>query len=507
MTYSLDTILNATHDALIMIDGQGCVTLLNDAAEKLLNIKREDIMGRYIKEVIPGSRLPDVLESGQPELNKQVELEDTTIITNRMPVKDEAGNLIGALAVFRDITEILQMERVVTDLREMESMLRSILHFAQDAISVVDQEGNGLYINPAYTRLTGLSEQDVIGKPAHVDIAEGDSMHMKALRTRKPVYNATLKVGFSKKDVLVNVMPIIIQGELKGSVAVIYDMSELLELQEELQQTKQIIRKLEAKHTFADLIAEDPMMQEVVDKAKRGAATLAPVLLRGELGTGKELFAHSIHHAGDRKFGRFVHVYCMVIPIEKLEYELFGCENDLSQQERKGTYKGLIEEADQGTIFLDEIGQLPLSIQEKLLKLLQDKTICRMGSMQSIPVDVRVIASTSIHLEKAVEEKRFREDLYYRMNAITILIPPLRHHKSDILPLCRYFLQLLNQDYGRAVQELSLEALDCLLAYDWPGNSRELKNILERAMIHMKLGENVIQKKHLSDNVQGIKTV
>ncbi|MGZ4112685.1 MAG: PAS domain S-box protein, partial [Tumebacillaceae bacterium] len=183
----LNVILNSTHDAMIAVNAEGIITVYNAAAERLSGHRADEMIGQLASEVIPNSRLHVVLATGEPELNQLQVLDQTRIFTNRVPVRDDNGRLEGAVAVFRDVTEIEQLAEEVTNLKEIQSLLEAIINSTQDAISVVDTKGNGIMINPAYTRLTGLSEQDILGKPADADIAEGESMHLKVLQTRKPV--------------------------------------------------------------------------------------------------------------------------------------------------------------------------------------------------------------------------------------------------------------------------------------------------------------------------------
>jgi PAS domain S-box-containing protein len=496
-TREIEVIINSTHDAMIAVNKDGIVTIYNSAAEKLTGISSEYALGKHILDVVPNSGLTNVLATGQAELNQDQQLGDIRIISNRMPVKDENGNIIGAVAVFRDITEILELASQITNLKEMQIMLEAVFNSTQDAISVVDQNGLGVMVNPAYTRLTGLKSEDVIGKPATVDIAEGESIHFKVLETRKPVRNARLKVGSAKREVIVDAAPIIVDGQLRGSVGVIHDISEIKKLTEELNQAKQIIRKLEAKYTFDDIVSADSKMLEVLDRAKKAAGTPATVLLQGESGTGKELFAHAIHNDSARRFNQFVRVNCAAISQSLLESELFGYDEGAFTGAKKGGKKGLFEMASGGTIFLDEIGEINLGTQAKLLRVLQEKEIIRVGGTGSIAIDVRVIAATNIDLEKAMKEGRFREDLYYRLNVIPIKIPPLRERKGDIPDLARNIIEKYNLEYGRSVQGISPGALRMLMEYDWPGNIRELENFLGRAIINMKFNETIIEEGHL----------
>ncbi|AGE22967.1 transcriptional activator [Geobacillus sp. GHH01] len=491
-------IFHSSHDGMIVVDEYAYITDMNQSAAELLGVDKDEVIGKPILDVLPSSGLPRVLETRQTEFHQEVELANgKKLITTRIPIIDDNGKLFGALAVFKDITELVALAEEITDLKEVRMMLEAIIHSSEEAISVVDENGNGILINPAYTRLTGLTEEDVIGKPATADIAEGESMHMQVLKTRRPVRGARMKVGPKNRDVIVNVAPIIVDGVLKGSVGVIHDVSEIQRLTTELNRARQIIRTLEAKYSFADIVGESEEMKVAIEQAKLAAKTPATILLRGESGTGKELFAHAIHNASDRKYNKFIRVNCAAIPETLLESELFGYEEGAFSGARRGGKRGLFEEANNGSIFLDEIGELSASTQAKLLRVLQEREIVRVGGTKPIPINVRVIAATNVNLEKAIAEGAFREDLYYRLNRMPIYIPPLRARKEDIPALCRHLIQKLNQDYGRNVEGVTDEAMAKLLAYDWPGNVRELENVLGRAMIFMKFHEVMIDATHL----------
>ncbi len=380
---------------------------------------------------------------------------------------------------------------------EAQTLLEAIINSTQDAISVVDAKGIGILINPAYTRLTGLQKDQVIGKSADVDIAEGESVHLQVLHTREAVRNVKMKVGPKRRDVLVNVAPILVGDELKGSVAVIHDISEMRALSDELERARKRIRNLEAKYTFDDILGTSVAMTASVEAAKRAAQTKATVLLRGESGCGKELFAHAIHNASDRKYNQFIRVNCAAIAESLLESELFGYVEGAFSGARKGGKKGLFEEANDGTIFLDEIAELSLNTQAKLLRVLQEREIVRVGGVSPIAVNVRVIAATHVNLEQAISQGKFREDLYYRLNVLPIVIPPLRHRMEDIPLLTQMMVERFNHDFGRSVKEISPEAMERLCDYDWPGNVRELENVIGRAMIQAKYQESTIERSQI----------
>lgn len=497
-SFKRDLIFNSTDDGMVGIDDRGIVMLFNKSAERMIGKKQEDVMGIHISEVIPESKLTRTIETRRTEINQEVILGNgLKIISNRIPMITEQDEIIGAFSVFKDITEVVNLAEEITNLREIQTMLEAIIHSSDDAISVVDEEGKGIMINPAYTRITGLSQEEVIGKPATADISEGESIHLKVLQTRRAIRGTRMRVGPKRKEVIVNVAPIIVNNKLKGSVGVIHDMSEIQSLTQELDRARRIIRTLEAKYMFEDIIGDSEEMMIAIEQAKLGAKTPATVLLRGESGTGKELFAHAIHNASNRKFNKFLRVNCAALSENLLESELFGYEEGAFTGAKRGGKRGLFEEANNGSIFLDEIGELSANTQAKLLRVLQENEIVRVGGTKSIQINVRVIAATNVNLEKGIADGSFREDLYYRLNRMPIQIPPLRQRKSDIPLISEALITKINQDYGRNVEGVTETAMSKLMNYHWPGNVRELENVLGRAIIFMNYNEVKIDGKHL----------
>ncbi|MDF2038546.1 sigma 54-interacting transcriptional regulator [Cytobacillus oceanisediminis] len=499
-TYKHDLIFNSTDDGMIVINNLSEITVFNRSAERMTGIKRKDALGKKINEVITDSMLPRVMATRRIEANQEMTLANgLKIITTRIPMLGENNELMGAFAVFKDITEVVSLAEEITNLKEIQTMLQAIIQSSEEAISVVDENGKGILINPAYSRLTGLEEEKVIGKPATADISEGESVHMKVLQTRRAMRGVAMRVGPKRKDVIVNVAPVIVDGKLKGSVGVIHDVSEIQNLNRELSRARQIIRTLEAKYSFEDIIGTSEEMTLAIEQARLGAKTPATVLLRGESGTGKELFAHAIHNASDRKYNKFIRVNCAALSESLLESELFGYEEGAFSGAKRGGKRGLFEEADKGSIFLDEIGELTANTQAKLLRVLQEHEITRVGGTKPVSIDVRVIAATNVNLEKGIADGTFREDLYYRLNRMPIHIPSLRRRKEDIPLLCSRLIQKINQEYGRNVEGVTEQAVNKLMAYDWPGNVRELDNILGRAIIFMNYNETEIEERHIPD--------
>lgn len=487
-----ELIFNSIEEGMIGIDDQGIVNLFNKSAEKMTHISVGNAIGKHVHEVISLSELPRVFDSGRVELNKELILESgTKIVTSRYPMIDEAGKQVGAIAVFKDISEVVRLAEEITNLTEIQKMLEAIIYSSDDAISVVDEEGKGILINPAYTRITGFSEAEVIGQPATADISEGESIHLKVLQTRKPIRGVNLRVGKQKKDVIVNVAPIIVNQQLKGSVGVIHDMTEMRGLMKELDHARTLIRTLGATYSFEDIVGTSNEINFTIEQAKLAANVPITVLLRGEVGSGKDLFALSIHSESERANHPFLRVNCSSLEEYLLESELFGSEKDGYIQH------GFFEQATNGTIFLDEVGELTKKTQAKLLRVLRENAIIRVDGATSIPVDVRIIASSSLNLEKAMLEGTFREDFYYQLNRMPIHIPSLRNRKQDIPAIAEHLLVRLNQEFGRNIEGFSEEAMESLLLYDWPGNVRELENVISRSMIFLQPNDRIVEEYHL----------
>jgi PAS domain S-box-containing protein len=492
----LEAILDSIIEGLIAVDTSGRIVLFNEAAGAILRHSVKDVLGVPVREVVPNSRLPDVLESGQDELNQRQAVGTTTIITSRMVVRGKGGEVEGAVAIFRDIGEVQALAAEVRTLQELRELSEAIIRCSQEAIAVSDESGNYLVVNPAYSQLMGLSEEQVLHRPVTVDIRQGESVILRVLRTRKSIRGARLKVGPMQKEVLVNAAPLLVGGVLRGSVGVIHDVSEMQRLTEELASARRMLRQLESRHTFEDIVGSGPALTRAKDLAGRAARTPATVLLLGESGTGKEMFAHAIHHASDRAEGPFIRVSCAAIPEGLLESALFGYEGGAFTGARAQGQRGHFEEADGGSLFLDEVAEAPLALQARLLRALQEKEIVRVGSSTPNPVDVRLIAATNADLDARVARGEFREDLYYRLSVMLIRVPALRERKEDIPQLAQALLARICAEYRLVPLALAPDALQFLVDRPWKGNVRELENLIGRAVIHMQPGEHVLSREH-----------
>ncbi|KKM10148.1 hypothetical protein SY88_15395 [Clostridiales bacterium PH28_bin88] len=366
-------------------------------------------------------------------------------------------------------------------------IFETVLEHAYEGILITDENGYVRYINEQNAVLLGVKREDVLGK--HVTyITEKAGTHL-VLQTRKPQIGAQLEVNGRK--MVVNRIPIMEDGRVIAGVGMVLfkDTSELINIVKELNlmQSKVEYYRSELEHlrgnkySLENIAGQSEVMKRVKGLALKVAQTDAPILLLGESGTGKELFAHTIHQFSLRKDRPFIRVNCAALPKDLLESELFGYEEGAFTGASKKGRAGKFELAEGGTIFLDEIGDMPLEMQAKLLRVLQEKEIDRIGGSFPIKVDFRLIAATNQDLDRLVTQGRFRTDLFYRLNVCCLQLPPLRERKEDIPALAQQFLQILTDGNKQDKLFISEEAMAVLKQYDWPGNVRELFNVLQRA--------------------------
>ncbi len=366
-------------------------------------------------------------------------------------------------------------------------LLSDVLETKTMTALIVCKDGSVRYINKTYLDILGKKEEEVVGKYVG-DITPGTHT-LIVLKTGKASigYNWSVN-GY---NMIASAIPLIQNGEVVACFAYslfmdIWDAKDLVDnLMSELNMYRDEVHSLySARYSFAEIIGEAKNIQSVKFLAQK--ASLHPsitVLITGESGTGKELFAQAIHKASSRSRMPFVRVNCAAIPENLLEAELFGYAEGAFTGARKGGTPGKFEIANGGTIFLDEIGEMSLSMQSKLLVFLQEREFERVGSHHPIRVNVRVIAATNRDLDEMVAQQKFREDLYYRLNVLIIEIPPLRERLEDIPLLANYLMSKLNMELKGDVTSISDEALDLISKYQWPGNIRELVNVLQRAML------------------------
>ncbi|NLT46780.1 MAG: sigma 54-interacting transcriptional regulator [Clostridiales bacterium] len=367
--------------------------------------------------------------------------------------------------------------------------LLPILNSIGEAIFIDNAEGYALWINEAGEEIYRIKKEEIIGK--HCSYLENmgifePSVARKVIEKKEVV--TILHKNRDGKQLLSTGTPIFDeQGQLSKIVTSSHDITELVELQNKLESIQSALQdyRVSDGYTYEGIVANSPAMFGVIQMVERLASLDTTVLITGESGSGKGVIAKLLHEKGNRRDHPFIQINCGAIPANLLESELFGYDRGAFTGSRREGKKGLFEAAKNGTVFLDEISELPLNMQVKILQVIQEKAIQRVGGIESIPVDVRIISATNRDLEQMVREGRFREDLFYRLNVVPISIPALRDRPEDIVPMIRAFLEENNKKFNEK-KTMNTAAMSILLKYRWPGNVRELENIIERLVITTK---------------------
>lgn len=371
-----------------------------------------------------------------------------------------------------------------------------VLEFVETGIICIDETAEITIYNKRIAEMTGISTEEAVGKKIGEVIPT--TKLQRLLKTGQAFQNVKMPIGQKGNDMIVNLAPLIVNDKIKGSVVVFHDVTEVEQLTEELDRAKATIRALESTYTFDDIYGTSTDIMLAIEQAKLAAQNGFSVLLRGEAGTGKELFANAIHRESRRKAQPFIRVNCSAIEPSLLEARLFGHYDNRVWQE------GLLKEADKGTLFLDEIADLPPNIQQKLFYYLQTGEIYPLGSDEPVQLDVRLITSTAENLEKAIHQEDFIEQLYYVLNRISIQIPSLRNRKEDIPTIVSRLLVRLNDEFGMTIREVTEEAQALLTQYNWPGNYRELENVLSRAMMYMDQSESKLTVESVTKSLNNL---
>jgi len=382
--------------------------------------------------------------------------------------------------------------------REMLHIMEHVINNPYMGVIYINTDCEILLVNETFADILGVDRDSLIGLPIQKVIPK--SRLPQTVKTGEA--NLCEMCTVNNKEMISMRVPIYNNGQIIGAMAktLFLDlttarlMTDMIALNEESSRHS---LKYQSKYTIDDIVGNNRRMVRLKTWCAQVANNSSNVLIIGESGTGKELFAHAIHHAGIRRSFPFIRINCACIPENLIESELFGYEEGAFTGALKGGKKGKFELAHRGTIFLDEIGEMPLSMQTKLLTFLQEREFERVGGSDPIHSDARVIAATNTDLEKAVADGRFREDLYYRLNVVTFMLPPLRDRSDDIEPLVNHIIPKMNNKLHTSIEGIEADALDLLVNYHWPGNIRELENLLERAinLAHLD-GVRILQPKH-----------
>lgn len=448
------------------------VGLLDSSSEQT----HKDIPLFYSVEQLDEQEIDIILIAGNEETyHKETE---TLKGNNRLILSPDTLWILEKLAV---------QTREIQTLTGKQKFYQTILMHSHEGVQYVDSKGIIRFINPSFSRITNVSSEERLGK--HIEDVSPNGSLNKAYKTKAPVFGYKSSSVGSNVETVANAAPIFVDGKFIGAVATFQDVTEIKYLTEKLmehEQEQKVINQqtsdgYESKFSIDHIIGESEGIKEPVNLAKRASRTRSTVLITGESGTGKELFAHAIHSESKYHDRPFVTVNCAAIPEDLLESELFGYEKGAFTNAIKQKV-GKIELANGGTLFLDEIGEMSLSLQVKLLRVLQYKEFERIGGLKKVHVDFRIIAATNADLEKLVSEGKFREDLYYRLNVIRLEVPPLRKRKEDIPLLVQGLLYKIAERIGLNPIQLTNKGMSILAEYEWPGNIRELENVLERLM-------------------------
>jgi PAS domain S-box-containing protein len=387
------------------------------------------------------------------------------------------------------------------DLIQQIEMFELIFDCIYNGVMVTDADGYITHFNGPYGQFLGLDPEEQIGKHC-TQVIENTRMHIVA-QIGKPEINHSHRIR--GQNMVVQRIPIKKNGQVIAVFGQVMfkDVRDVRKLATKLSLLESKVRLYEeelinlrsTRYTFDSIIGSSRAIKSLKMEAMRAAANQFPVLISGESGTGKELFAQAIHHAGPRRIHPFVRINCAAIPKDLLESELFGYEKGAFTGADPNGKAGKFELARQGTVFLDEVGDLPFDMQPKLLRVIEDKEFERVGGTKIIHSDFRIIAATNQNLEEMLAENRFRKDLFYRLNVIPLQIPPLRERKSDIIPTARHLLKQMAREANLKEKKIDHEAEKALKNYGWQGNVRELSNVLERTM--STLDADIIQLQHL----------
>ncbi len=483
---------------VIVTDNYSNVKYCNRYVELHLQLQAAQLE-RVIEDIINASNFD--IEEG-PVFENSINInEKLYLVQSFKTIREAYSNAYNIVILLLESAELFSTKSQLAENYILLKQLQSIIDFSYDGIYVTNRDGTTLCVNKSYERITGVRVEEVIGK--NIEELECQGMFSpiitpSVIKSKERItVEQTVKTG---KKVIITGNPVIDEnGEIIYVITNVRDMTEIEQLKEEID-------KLKTDQTLGNdaIVKHSAVMRQVLNTASIVSEIDIIILILGESGVGKEVIAKYIHELGSRKNGPFVAINCGAIVPTLLESELFGYEGGAFTGALSRGKVGLFETANKGDLFLDEIGDMPIDLQVKLLRVLQEREIQRVGGTKKIPIDVRVICATNKDLEKLVSEGKFREDLYYRLNVVSIEIPPLRDRVDDIAPFVYSFCNEFNKRYGKE-KSFSLEAIQSLMEYNWPGNVRELRNLVEQLVVLTK--EDEIERSHLPHKIKPISLI
>lgn len=501
---SFCSMLDCLIEGILIIDSKNDF-VVNKRFEEFFNIKIEEISEVF--DVLEKNGLIDLLNIKQ-NIEKEVIVNDRKLIVETLVI-DTIEEYSYLLIIFKNIENTEVGNSQIDELKKSINSMKDILDNAYQGIVLINKDGNIIKWN--YEKLFGIKEEDVLGKPVQ-EVIENTRLHIVVKTGQKELYDVQRIQGH---NMIASRTPIIKDGEIIGAVGTVLfkDVKEVKDLVEKLKVLENTVDKYKreisnmycANYTFDDIITQNKDLLNVKDIAIKSANSASTVMIQGESGTGKEYFAHAIHYASQRKDAPFIRVNCAAIPPELFESELFGYDSGAFTGAKREGKIGKLELANGGTILFDEISSMPYNMQAKLLRVLEERELERVGSNIGIKIDIRIIACTNENLLNLVKEGRFRKDLFYRLNVVRINIPPLRDRLDDIPKLCEDILKQLVKNVGLPHKTVTEKAILAFQLYNWPGNVRELRNILERAA-NMSYN-NYIDLNNLPDYINNIMNI
>ena len=492
---SYKDIFESTSNGVIATDMNGRIVLFNQQAVEILKKGEKLVPGTAVLEALPatGPLVMTSLQSGEPQLGYHVYGKSVSLVANITPIRKD-GQIIGAMCNFQPMQQFEDSARKLESYVKLNIELETIFQTSSDGIVVYDGDGRVRTMNEVAALYDGVKAEDVIAMHYTEMIKTGildRSVFPEVMKAKKKV-SALVKVRRTNKTLLVTGAPAFDEaGNISLIVVSFHDMTQLNNIHEQLEQSRMVADKYEeelAELSLSELdkhkivMASEPTRQVFQMAIKLAKMEVSNILILGESGTGKGLLAKFIHKSSNRVKKSFIQINCAAVPENLLEAELFGYEKGAFTGANDRGKAGLFELAHEGTLFLDEIGDMPLSIQAKLLKYLDDHEVMRLGSVKPKTIDCTIIAATNRRLGDLVKDKKFREDLFYRLNTFPIELPPLRERPEDVFELTRYFLKKYNTQY-RVKRKITSDGIEKMQSYPFRGNVRELKNIIKKAVV------------------------
>lgn len=498
----------AIYDGIIVVDNTGNILSINKSAEEMFGLNYSDVLGKSIDLVLRDLDISDVDFTFSAYLRNKRVINSLPVIITMVPIIS-MGERIGINIIFQNLSEIEKLAEELEITRNLQSTLAGVLNASENGIIVTGESGEIKYVNQQAAKTFGVPSDRILGKQLNAYIPAN-------------VSNRVSKTGLPEVDIfsvagdgcVISFTPIKDEHEgnkkTLGVVSIMYmndshiteEISrKWLSLKKQVKYYRDELEKRRVdRNCFEYMSSTNVHFSRLIREAEKFARSNSTILLTGESGVGKDMLARAIHGASSRANQPFVKVNCAAIPQSLFESELFGYAPGSFTGASKRGKTGYFEQANKGTIFLDEIGEMALTMQAKLLQVIQERQFMRVGGVEPVKVDTRIIAATNRDLRKAVSKGTFRKDLYYRLNVIELRLPPLRERAGDIPRLIEYFVKKYNKILGTHVIGISNEAQEALINYTWPGNIRELENVIERAANYV--WEGIIELDYLPNNIK-----